>query len=492
MTPDEFGAKIKAKYPDYAGMDNTELSRRIIEKHPEYASQVDMRDAVAQSPIPEQQPRQSADIGEALLTNLPTHGVGQDIIRGLPAATGGMAGAAAGAALGMPLGPLGMALGGIGGAFLGGSSGEAARQGVAQGTAMAFPEAQYPVQRPGQVLRDIGIQGAANAAAEGLGIGASALGSLARPGINRAGAGFMKVLGGIPEKEGLQLMEKPSLLLDVPTRETVNKLYDAFHSASGTVSRKQFISDSAHPFDAGSVSHAVSQMEDALLALKNGTLTRQQAVNASQAGRIISDAKGQGQELAMQMSDTASSTKDLMDNWLDATFAGSRVSKQVPLTLPNAERTVAGHAHGMPRVVQTPVIDQFGNPIMMTETTVIPGHPGYPEWQAARAASRQEHLSEIMSHLLPRNKGNSTNVLRPWHGTTAGGVAGGAMIGGPVGAAIGGAVGFGLTSPLTYKMGLRAAAIAGEVAPRIYRVGAPVAASAAGSDIQQAYMAQPR
>lgn len=48
MTPDEFGAKIKAKYPDYASVDNAELSRRIVAKHPEYASQVEFKDAVAQ------------------------------------------------------------------------------------------------------------------------------------------------------------------------------------------------------------------------------------------------------------------------------------------------------------------------------------------------------------------------------------------------------------------------------------------------------------
>lgn len=48
MTPDEFGAKIKAKYPDYASVDNVELSRRIVAKHPEYASQVEFKDAVAQ------------------------------------------------------------------------------------------------------------------------------------------------------------------------------------------------------------------------------------------------------------------------------------------------------------------------------------------------------------------------------------------------------------------------------------------------------------
>ena len=39
-TVDEFAQKIKTKYPEYSQMDNAELSRRIVDKHPEYASQV--------------------------------------------------------------------------------------------------------------------------------------------------------------------------------------------------------------------------------------------------------------------------------------------------------------------------------------------------------------------------------------------------------------------------------------------------------------------
>lgn len=56
MTPDEFAGKVKAKYPQYQDIDNAELARRVVDKHPEYASQVDFgevpeaRDAVAQAP----------------------------------------------------------------------------------------------------------------------------------------------------------------------------------------------------------------------------------------------------------------------------------------------------------------------------------------------------------------------------------------------------------------------------------------------------------
>jgi hypothetical protein len=272
---------------------------------------------------------------------------------------------------------------------------------------------------------------------------------------------LLKIVGSVPEKEGLQIVSKPSVLLSPPGRDFVSSLYDKFHADSGTISRKEFIANSAHPFEAGSVSHAVGQMEDALLALRDGTLTRQQAVNASQAGRIISDAKGQGQELAMQMAETAGHTKQLMDNFIQNDIGPSVRSVTDALT---------GWTKDIP----------------------IPSQPGYPEWQAARDAANKQNLYESISDVLPQNRGNSTNVLRPWHGATAGGAAGGAFLGGPLGAAIGGAIGFASTSPIVYRTALQGAAIAGKVLPTVYRVGAPVAAGAAGSALQQAYMAQPR
>ncbi len=40
MTPQEFSAKIKAKYPAYQNIDDVELAKKIVEKYPTYASQV--------------------------------------------------------------------------------------------------------------------------------------------------------------------------------------------------------------------------------------------------------------------------------------------------------------------------------------------------------------------------------------------------------------------------------------------------------------------
>lgn len=40
MTPQEFSQKIKAKYPQYANVDDVVLAQRMIEKYPQYASQV--------------------------------------------------------------------------------------------------------------------------------------------------------------------------------------------------------------------------------------------------------------------------------------------------------------------------------------------------------------------------------------------------------------------------------------------------------------------
>ena len=40
MNYNEFAQKIKAKYPEYADMDNLELTQKIIAKYPEYKEQV--------------------------------------------------------------------------------------------------------------------------------------------------------------------------------------------------------------------------------------------------------------------------------------------------------------------------------------------------------------------------------------------------------------------------------------------------------------------
>jgi hypothetical protein len=42
LTPQQFAAKIKAKYPEYADVDDVTLSKKIVEKYPEYADRVQL------------------------------------------------------------------------------------------------------------------------------------------------------------------------------------------------------------------------------------------------------------------------------------------------------------------------------------------------------------------------------------------------------------------------------------------------------------------
>lgn len=51
LTVQEFSAKIKAKYPDYASMDDTELAQRIVAKHPEYADSVSFEPVTPESTL---------------------------------------------------------------------------------------------------------------------------------------------------------------------------------------------------------------------------------------------------------------------------------------------------------------------------------------------------------------------------------------------------------------------------------------------------------
>ena len=41
MTPQEFASKIKTKYPQYASMDDNELTQKMVQKYPQYQSQIE-------------------------------------------------------------------------------------------------------------------------------------------------------------------------------------------------------------------------------------------------------------------------------------------------------------------------------------------------------------------------------------------------------------------------------------------------------------------
>lgn len=54
LNVDDFAAKIKAKYPEYANVDNAVLAQRMVTKYPEYATQVDLNKRNAAPPTPPQ------------------------------------------------------------------------------------------------------------------------------------------------------------------------------------------------------------------------------------------------------------------------------------------------------------------------------------------------------------------------------------------------------------------------------------------------------
>ena len=62
LNVDDFAAKIKAKYPEYANIDNALLAQRIVAKYPEYATQVNLSQR-AQAPAATQPQQPDSAVG---------------------------------------------------------------------------------------------------------------------------------------------------------------------------------------------------------------------------------------------------------------------------------------------------------------------------------------------------------------------------------------------------------------------------------------------
>lgn len=374
-------------------------------------------------------PSEGVSLSRALLTNDPTRGFIEGAARSVPATIGGALGAAAAA----PTGPLSIPAAGLGAA-----GGEGARQALVQ----AYMASQgRPYTAPGDVATHMGVQGAASAigqgAAVGLGAGLRYLGRTAAP------AG-MKVMANVPERSAAAAAQDPAMLLRAPSDQAVTDAYDAFHAASGTVSRRQSIAASEDPFD--TVSRAMNTMKDAYNNLRAGKLTMQEAVDASQAARIIGDMKSRGVEMAQQVAQQSGDLKGLFDDFIQKGMAPAARSVHDPLT------------GGL-------------------QTVMEPGMQGYPEWQAARQAAFENSVAGDLGSFYPRNVNGSPNVARFWaalHGGAVTGAAGGAALAGPpgavVGAGMGAMVGAAAVSPLTYGTALKAAAYAGNIPAGVYRV----------------------
>jgi hypothetical protein len=130
LTLEQFGQKVKAKYPDYANVPDAELAQRVIAKHPEYADSVQQG---ASGPHNEFSAVPSAFSIAGL--KQAAYNTADRITNALPAiggVVGGFLGGGGGATAGSIVpgaGTLGGgAAGAIGGAGIGGMLGQAARQ----------------------------------------------------------------------------------------------------------------------------------------------------------------------------------------------------------------------------------------------------------------------------------------------------------------------------------------------------------------------------
>ena len=356
----------------------------------------------------------------ALLTNEPTQGFAEDVVRGIPATVGGLAGTLAGAGVAS-----------IPGAALGGMGGE----GIRQSAVGLYATAQgKDAPTAGQVMTNMGIQGAMQGGGQAVGLGIGAAAKAARPIVNKLGAQVMRVGAGIPEKAGEMAMRNPSVLLDAPSKAAAKAGYTTFEANTGLKGLDELAGARAKPWSAGELYEFALQTAN---KIKSGAqIPPQELYTASQAQNQLSRLAKFGNPDA-------------------AAMLGSNSLQEAGQLADDALQLV------------------------------------HPEYAGLRTNYAQAKTAGEFSSWLPLNKNQSPNVLRSalaGREAVAGAVAlGGIGTGNPVGLAA-----LPLISPRFYGTVLKGAALAGKVPTAIYRVGMQAGAGAGGSALADAYMRQPQ
>ena len=313
---------------------------------------------------------QAKDLGEALLTNKPTQGMGQAIVRGLPAALGGFVGGIGGV-LGGPAGV-------IGGAALGGAAGESARQGVSQIAAGAFPEAGYPVQVPGQVLRDVGLQGASQGAGQAAGMAIGAGLKAARPLVNKLGAQVMRVGAGIPEKAGEAAMRNPSMIIDAPSRGVASEGYKAFERYTGLKGLGDMVKTTGK-FPAES--ELEQNLFEAAKKAVSGTATPQELYIASQSASSLNQIAKMGNPRYAMLKSAISQAKGVVDDALEAAlpeyknlradYAAAKAADEFSSFLPLNKNTTPNVLRGVTAATTAAAGTMAGSPIALAALPLV-------------------------------------------------------------------------------------------------------------------------
>jgi hypothetical protein len=219
----EFAAKIKAKYPDYADMDDLELAQKIVSKYPEDYGDV-VFDAVADTPPPSLSERYNAGFAQKDIPQPAGFDIGdvaEFVGREGPPIVGGILGGMAGATAGTAAAPgVGTVAGAAKGIFAGAAMGRALQNATAQAINTQAPG--FAPQRTAlEEVADPVIAGAGQALVPAAG---AALRGLKEPAI-KVGAQGMRALAGIPEKAGRAVLKDPSILLRAKPVEEAGEAY---------------------------------------------------------------------------------------------------------------------------------------------------------------------------------------------------------------------------------------------------------------------------
>lgn len=288
------------------------------------------------------QPQEGANLTRALLTNEPTQGFTEGMVRSAPATVGGMVGAAGGAGLAS-----------IPGAALGGAAGESLRQAAVQGYAAKTGGEFTPT---GDVLSRVGIEGAAQGVGQGVGLGIGAAAKAIRPTVNKLGAQIMRVGAGVPEKYGEAAMRNPSMLLDAPSMADASAGYKAFEAKTGLRGLGDAVKTQGRFPSEGELEQ---QLFEVAARARNGVpSTPQELYHASQAASSLKQMGKLGNPRYATLEAAINEAKGAVDDVLEsiipeyktlrsdyfAAKAGEQFSSFLPLnrnTSPNVLRAVA-------------------------------------------------------------------------------------------------------------------------------------------------------
>lgn len=371
----------------------------------------------------------------ALLTNDPTSGVAEDLLRGVPATLGGIVGAATT----IPSGP-----GSIAGAALGGAGGEGLRQGAAQIYAGATGR---PFTPPSQVLSGMAIQGGLQGVGQTIPVAAAA----AAPTARRIGAQAIRIGSGVPTKIAEAALRDPDMLLRArPASEVGKEIGDYLGSRTVTES----VTDP--------LTGAVSQV-----TRPGGLKYNVEGLQELIPGKFVPSTADKFDLLNGAMGKLRSGNLGVQE----ALVARQQTSKM--LSTPNWQNPELAAAK-----------TEIGKALEELDAFI---EPQLPEMGGLRQAYRDSKVAEEFSNWLPLNRNSSPNVLRSVLATREAAIGAGAALGMGVGspAAL---LALPAISPKFYGTAIKGAALAGKIPAGVYQSGSRLGAGTAGSALEQAYL----